>query len=98
MQIPMKFKATISIRASKKNASENARGKNASSRDANGNVNSNLNGNSNGSGNLHGNGDASLHHSPHHFCSDCKVNLVRQQMEFVCPNCGIVEELIEGSE
>ena len=33
-----------------------------------------------------------------HMCSDCKVNLVKQQMELVCPNCGMVEQLIDGSE
>jgi len=36
--------------------------------------------------------------SMNHFCSDCRVSLIRQQMEFVCPKCGMVEELIEGSE
>jgi len=36
--------------------------------------------------------------SSRHVCSDCNVMLLRQQMEFVCPNCGMVEEFIEGSE
>ena len=52
--------------------------------DVNENANENANGNANGNSN--------------HICSDCKVDLVRQQMEFVCPRCGIVEEFIEGSE
>jgi predicted RNA-binding Zn-ribbon protein involved in translation (DUF1610 family) len=31
-----------------------------------------------------------------HKCSDCGVELVRNSMEFICPKCGLVEELIEG--
>jgi len=65
MQIEMKFRATINIRA---------RGKNASAMNGNGNGNT------------------------HHLCSDCRVELVKQQMEFVCPKCGMVEEVIDGSE
>ncbi|HLC39308.1 MAG TPA: hypothetical protein VJJ76_00305 [archaeon] len=33
-----------------------------------------------------------------HICADCRIGLVKQNMEFVCPNCGMVEELIDGSE
>lgn len=46
----------------------------------------------NGHNNGNGNGSST------HICSDCKVTLVRQQMQFVCPKCGLVEEFIEGSE
>jgi len=66
MQIEMKFRATINIRASRKNTSGN-------------------NGNQNGL-------------SASHICNDCSVELVKQQMEFICPKCGMVEELIDGSE
>ena len=33
-----------------------------------------------------------------HRCNDCKIELIRDQMEFVCPKCGMVEEFIEGSQ
>ena len=77
MQIEMKFRATISIRASGK------RGKNASGVNVS-------NANSSSASAMNGN--------IQHVCSDCRVELVKQQMEFVCPKCGMVEELIDGSE
>ena len=33
-----------------------------------------------------------------HICTDCKINLVRQQMQLVCPKCGMVEDFFEGAE
>jgi exosome complex RNA-binding protein Csl4 len=30
-------------------------------------------------------------------CSDCGAELVRNGMELICPECGIVEDLIEGT-
>ncbi|MBS3055717.1 MAG: hypothetical protein J4452_04500 [Candidatus Aenigmarchaeota archaeon] len=31
-----------------------------------------------------------------HLCVDCKVNMVRESNEFLCPKCGMVQDMIEG--
>jgi predicted RNA-binding Zn-ribbon protein involved in translation (DUF1610 family) len=33
-----------------------------------------------------------------HQCLDCNVNMVRESNEFICPKCGMVQEMIEGSD
>lgn len=30
-------------------------------------------------------------------CLDCGIELVRNSTELVCPDCGLVEELIDGA-
>lgn len=33
-----------------------------------------------------------------HQCSDCRVNLVKNGTELICPNCGLVEQFFDGAE
>jgi ribosomal protein S27AE len=31
-------------------------------------------------------------------CSDCGITMIKSSNELMCPKCGLVKELIEGSD